>query len=525
MVLDCCFAQRAHGVTGNVMDSLSATAQEKGFYLLAAAGRDEQAWAPGGERYTSFSGELIRLLRDGDPAGPDVFTLDRVYRELSGRLVEKGFPRPRRQAADQTDQRPLARNAAARPPAPVPQSPTRHRGEEGSPYRGLAFFRREDAEYFFGRDELSRDLVDRVGAHRSRGRPLVVTGPSGAGKSSLLRAGLIAAVERMDGESARWDWHVLTPGADPFRELANRLASSTEGSRDALRVELLEDPGRLAEVVAAKPGRVLLVIDQFEELFTSCPDEAVRQGFVRALTAAAGEAAVVLGVRAGYFGYCRCPRPSPATPAVWSRWRSGRRARSWPPAARTVPCGCGISAPIGAIRSSCPKWSDIPPPCTRPRSMTPAARSVAFSPDGQTLVTASDDRKARLWDVRDPRRPTVLSELSSHVGAVFGVAFGAGGRTVVTAAEDRTAKLWDVTDRARPRLIATLTGHTNAVHGVAFAPDGATIVTASRDSTAQLWYTDANAVADLVCSMLNTRITPAQWAQILPDVPFQAPCP
>ena len=113
--------------------------------------------------------------------------------------------------------------------------------------------------------------------------------------------------------------------------------------------------------------------------------------------------------------------------------------------------------------------------------------SVAFSPDGHTLASASDDTTARLWDVRDPRHPSPFGILTGHTNVVSSVAFSPDGHTVATASIDSTARLWDVRDSRQPKLLATLTGHTSDIFSVTFSPDGHTLATASGDSTVRLW--------------------------------------
>jgi WD40 repeat protein/transcriptional regulator with XRE-family HTH domain len=112
---------------------------------------------------------------------------------------------------------------------------------------------------------------------------------------------------------------------------------------------------------------------------------------------------------------------------------------------------------------------------------------VAFSPDGRTLATASLDTTVRLWDISDPRHPSPLATLTGHTDNVFTVAFSPDGRTLATGSADHTARLWDVTDPRHPTPLATLTGHTDAVNSVAFSPDGRTLATGSADLTARLW--------------------------------------
>ncbi|MGI3228732.1 WD40 repeat domain-containing protein [Streptomyces sp. GTA36] len=155
--------------------------------------------------------------------------------------------------------------------------------------------------------------------------PLVVIGPSGAGKSSLLGAGLLPALGRGELDlpgSASWPHARLTPTGRPLAALAAALARLGAG----------EDVERIAAVLAAQPDRVcgfvtrvlearaggqgverarlVVVVDQFEEVFALCEDRRERQAFIRALSAAAGGrggvpcALVVIGVRADFYADC-----------------------------------------------------------------------------------------------------------------------------------------------------------------------------------------------------------------------------
>jgi hypothetical protein len=111
--------------------------------------------------------------------------------------------------------------------------------------------------------------------------------------------------------------------------------------------------------------------------------------------------------------------------------------------------------------------------------------SVAFSPDGKRLASASRDETVILWDV-DSRKP--LATLEGHKDAVYGVAFSPDGKRLASASKDKTVILWDV-DSHRP--LAMLDGHKDAVHGVAFSPDGKQLASASEDTTVILWDVDS----------------------------------
>ncbi|MBI2898510.1 MAG: hypothetical protein HYY06_33470, partial [Deltaproteobacteria bacterium] len=107
--------------------------------------------------------------------------------------------------------------------------------------------------------------------------------------------------------------------------------------------------------------------------------------------------------------------------------------------------------------------------------------SVAFSPDGTRVATASEDRTARLWDAGTG---ALLHVFQGHTDVVESVAFSPDATRVATASEDRTARLWDAGTGA---LLHVLQGHTDVVHSIDFSPDGTRVATASGDRTVRLW--------------------------------------
>jgi dipeptidyl aminopeptidase/acylaminoacyl peptidase len=109
--------------------------------------------------------------------------------------------------------------------------------------------------------------------------------------------------------------------------------------------------------------------------------------------------------------------------------------------------------------------------------------SATFSPDGKRIVTASQDRTARLWAVETGK--PIGEPLKGHDDVVYSAAFSPDGKRIVTASGDKTVRLWDA-ERGKP-ISERLEGHDDIVYSAAFSPDGKRIVTASGDKTARLW--------------------------------------
>ncbi|WP_328439415.1 hypothetical protein OHA71_24075 [Streptomyces sp. NBC_00444] len=174
------------------------------------------------------------------------------------------------------------------------------------PYRGLASYRQQDARWFFGRERSTEALMAQLRAAEQTGGLVMLVGASGAGKSSLLNAGLVPALEQDAREVVQ-----LVPGARPLAELTERIPEL------APLVDTPDvDTGAVREAVAAwarpsSPARPVLIVDQFEEAFTLCTDEADRRTFIQLLHAACAPASdgpapvlVVLGIRADFYEQC-----------------------------------------------------------------------------------------------------------------------------------------------------------------------------------------------------------------------------
>ena len=226
---------------------------------------------------------------------PDVLSLARAFREAVYRADDGVFTMP----------------AAESPPANLP-----------NPYKGLRPFQETDSSHFFGRTALIQQLLSQLAdvplATRHSppaSRFLAIVGPSGSGKSSVVKAGLIPALRRGDvSGSENWFIVEMTPGTHPLEELEAALLHVAVNPPPSLIEPLQKDERGLIRTVKRilprdqenqRPSELLLLVDQFEELFTLTADEAARTHFINSLVTAVSDPRsrlrVIITLRADFY--------------------------------------------------------------------------------------------------------------------------------------------------------------------------------------------------------------------------------
>ncbi|MGH1396809.1 MAG: caspase family protein, partial [Trichormus sp.] len=169
---------------------------------------------------------------------------------------------------------------------------------EECPYRGLEAFEKQHAKFFFGRQKVVNDIQRKL----AQANFVPIIGASGSGKSSVVRAGLIPVLEKIG-------WRILEPifpGVEPLAEL-KRAFTQLFGRTEIREIAALIDTAGLSTVISRLTGseRCLLVVDQFEEIFTLGAREEERRQFIELLTQVAeGRLAIITTMRADFLEYC-----------------------------------------------------------------------------------------------------------------------------------------------------------------------------------------------------------------------------
>jgi len=184
--------------------------------------------------------------------------------------------------------------------------------EPRNPYKGLLPFTEDDRPYFFGRERLVNELVEVLAQQMDNVRLLAVVGPSGSGKSSVVMAGLLPRLREgaLPGSETWVYLDRIVPGAHPLESLTITLANVMPKANVVIRQDLDTSEGRGlhllgSQVTIGTDKRLVLFIDQFEELFTQTVDEDEREQFIALLVAAVSESkgpvTVILTLRADFY--------------------------------------------------------------------------------------------------------------------------------------------------------------------------------------------------------------------------------
>ena len=322
-ILDCCFAGtfRWSSVSRDLLAFPEIIHKERydrfitdpAWQAITSAGYDQKALdvlslrderGNTGQNHSPFAQALFNALR----GGADIYPLDQDGRPLGDGVItaQELIPYLRHQVEQATEEHhkrqtpglwPLKKHDKGEyiflvPGHPLNLPPAPELNKDNNPYRGLEPFEEKHSKLFFGRNQLIEQLLSVV----TKQALTVVLGASGTGKSSLVKAGLIPRLRSL-GEA---QWHLLPPmrpGESPFSALARAILSiakvdaTDELERiNALSEALRQEPKQLSEIVAAWSNanpktKLLLVIDQFEELVTLCRDDEERQQFMRQLEA------------------------------------------------------------------------------------------------------------------------------------------------------------------------------------------------------------------------------------------------
>jgi WD40 repeat protein/energy-coupling factor transporter ATP-binding protein EcfA2 len=158
-----------------------------------------------------------------------------------------------------------------------------------------------------------------------------------------------------------------------------------------------------------------------------------------------------------------------------------------------------------------------------------AMRTATFSPDGRTVVAGMPDGTVDIWDVSELMHPTIRATLSGHTDSVVSIAFSPDAQTLVTGSYDKSIMLWDLSENEHPTKLATLTTQKDVVQSLAFSRDGRTLLSAS-DGVVAFWNMTerldiVNQPFARACAIAGRGLNADEWARYAPELPYQDTCP
>ncbi|MEH2359929.1 nSTAND1 domain-containing NTPase [Nostoc sp.] len=292
VLLDCCHAGSI--LENNLMrHSMTAfNSSQKDYYLIAACRDFESSWE--GKQYSVFTEALLKGLQVDNAGSDGKVSCDRLFDTINTELKHSG-------------QEPIRMGWGVSITLVTYKHQRQARTfevKDECPYQGLKAFEAEQKEFFFGRKQVVREILGKL-----KEKPFVpIIGASGSGKSSVVRAGLIRQLD--DSE-----WQVLKPimpGFKPLRKLSGAFGQFFEGSEKEEQLENLiyTESNSLPAILENLPGsaKFLLVVDQFEEVFTGGASQQEKQRFIDLLTQVVeitdSRLAVVITMRADFLEPC-----------------------------------------------------------------------------------------------------------------------------------------------------------------------------------------------------------------------------
>lgn len=288
VLLDCCHS--GNFIERNLIEkTLTAFNYQRDYYFITACRDFQQAYALKSEQHSIFTTALLAGLSADNTNNNGQVTGDRLFDTIASQLKGSG-QEPIRMGWGRSITIVTHKDKIA---------PHLFEVKDECPYQGLRAFEAEQKEFFFGRKQVVRDILAKLSE-----KPFVpIIGASGSGKSSVVRAGLIP--ELLDGQ----DWRVIEPilpGVEPLAELKRAFTQLFE-RRQIREISALIDTEGLSPVISrlTSSERWLLVVDQFEEIFTLGCKEEERQRFIELLTQVSeGRLAIVTTMRADFLEYC-----------------------------------------------------------------------------------------------------------------------------------------------------------------------------------------------------------------------------
>ena len=505
VILDCCFAGRAIEALGaDGGQGLADITQVDGVYTLTATTRNGTAHVPPpsqqGTACTSFTGELLELIRSGIHGGPAWLTFNDIYPELRQRLRAKGLPAPSQRGTDSANQFPFTANATACSPT-ADTAPGQY--SRSPRYTGAA------------------QVPEVGGTHRhtltghTRFVQEVVFSPEGRLLASVDDGGRVRLWDPATGQKLR----TLGSRTKPLRSVAfspdgRLLAGVDDGGRvrlwDPATGQKLRTPdghtGAVNVVAFSPDGRLLAGVDDDGTVWLWDPATREHRRTLDDHTES------VYGGAFSPDGRLLAGVDDDDTVWLWDP-ATGEKLRYLD--GHINPFSFGVLfSPDGRLLAGVDDDGRVRlwDPATGQKlrtlgSRTKPLRSVAFSPDGQLLASVGDGthhltgyRTVRLWD---PATGEKLRYLDGHTAFVREVVFSPDGRLLAGGGDgDGTVWLWDP---ATGEKLRTLDGHTGAVNVVAFSPDGRLLASGGSDKTVRLWDLSARAIINSLHSGVSFR--------------------